>query len=75
MELLKVSVSLIIAVLMLKFQPKSNNERLMFVGLTFVVSYMLVKDLRNKTESTNPNEILNGNIDEFLDAGVINQIK
>ncbi len=37
--------------------------------------YQLVKDLRNKTESTNPNEILNGNIDEFLDAGVINQIK
>ena len=32
---------------MLKFQPNSNNEKLMFIGLTFVVSYMLTKDLRN----------------------------
>ena len=47
MELLKVSISLIVAILMLKFQPENNNERLMFVGLTAVVSYLLTKDLRN----------------------------
>ena len=33
--------------------------------------YQLVKDLRNKTESTNPSDVLNGNIDEFLEAGII----
>ncbi len=33
--------------------------------------YQLVKDLRNKTESTNPSNVLNGNIDEFLEAGII----
>ena len=47
MELLKVSISLIVAILMLKFQPENNNERLMFVGLTMVVSYLLTKDIRN----------------------------
>ncbi len=35
--------------------------------------YQLVKDLRNKTESTNPTDILNGNIDQFIEAGVINK--
>ena len=35
--------------------------------------YQLVKDLRNKIENTNPNEVLNGNIDEFIEAGIINQ--
>ena len=49
MELLKVSISLIIAVLMMKFQPKTNNEKLMFVGLVFVVSFLLTKDIRNST--------------------------
>ena len=47
MELLKVSISLIIAVLMMKFQPKTNNEKLVFVGLVFVVSFLLTKDIRN----------------------------
>ena len=32
--------------------------------------YQLVKDLRNKTESTNPTSILDGNIDEFIEAGI-----
>ncbi len=35
--------------------------------------YQLVKDLRNKTESTNPSDVLNGNIDKFLEAGIINK--
>ena len=29
--------------------------------------YQLVKDLRNKTESTNPISVLNGNIDKFIE--------
>ena len=33
--------------------------------------YQLVKDLRNKVENTNPNEILNGNIDQFIEAGIL----
>ena len=33
--------------------------------------YQLVKDLRNKTENTNPESVLNGNIDEFIEAGII----
>jgi len=30
----------------------------------------LVKDLRNKTESTNPKSILDGNIDQFIEEGI-----
>ena len=33
--------------------------------------YQLVKDLRNKEESTNPDEVLNGNIDKFIEAGLM----
>ncbi len=32
--------------------------------------YRLVKDLRNKVESTNPDDVLNGNIDEFIEGGL-----
>jgi peptide chain release factor 2 len=35
--------------------------------------YQLVKDLRNKVENTNPSDVLNGNIDEFIEAGIINK--
>ena len=32
--------------------------------------YQLVKDLRNKTESTNPSSVLDGNIDLFIEASL-----
>ena len=32
--------------------------------------YQLVKDLRNKIESTNPKSILDGNIDTFIEEGI-----
>ena len=32
--------------------------------------YQLVKDLRNKVESTNPSSVLEGNIDEFIEEGI-----
>jgi peptide chain release factor 2 len=32
--------------------------------------YQLVKDLKNKIESTNPEDVLNGNIDIFIKAGI-----
>ncbi len=32
--------------------------------------YQLVKDLRNKTESSNPSSILDGNIDQFIEEGL-----
>ena len=35
--------------------------------------YQLVKDLRNKTESTNPDEVLNGDLDKFIEAGILNR--
>ncbi len=35
--------------------------------------YQLVKDLRNKIESTNPKDVLDGNIDQFIEAGIINK--
>ena len=35
--------------------------------------YQLVKDLRNKTENTNPDSVLDGNIDSFIEAGVLNK--
>jgi peptide chain release factor 2 len=35
--------------------------------------YQLVKDLRNKEESTNPDEVLNGNIDKFIEAGLMDR--
>ena len=35
--------------------------------------YQLVKDLRNKTESTNPLSVLNGNIDNFIEEGIKNR--
>ena len=35
--------------------------------------YQLVKDLRHKIENTNPSDVLNGNIDQFIEAGIINK--
>ena len=35
--------------------------------------YQLVKDLRNKTENTNPDAVPNGDIDSFIEAGVLNK--
>ena len=35
--------------------------------------YQLVKDLRNKVESTNPLSILDGNIDIFIEEGIKNK--
>ena len=35
--------------------------------------YQLVKDLRNKTESTNPQSVLDGNIDQFIQEGLKNK--
>ena len=35
--------------------------------------YQLVKDLRNKTENTNPDAVLNGDLDSFIEAGVLNK--
>ena len=35
--------------------------------------YQLVKDLRNKVKNTNPSEVLNGNIDSFIEAGILNK--
>ena len=35
--------------------------------------YQLVKDLRNKVENTNPSDVLDGNIDQFIEAGIINK--
>ena len=33
----------------------------------------LIKDLRNKTENTNPSSVLNGNIDQFIEEGIKNK--
>ena len=35
--------------------------------------YQLVKDLRNKIESTNPSSVLDGNIDQFIEEGIKNK--
>ena len=35
--------------------------------------YQLVKDLRYKVENTNPDAVLNGDLDIFIEAGVINK--
>ena len=35
--------------------------------------YQLVKDLRNKTENTNPSSVLDGNIDQFIEEGLKNK--
>ena len=35
--------------------------------------YQLVKDLRNNTENTNPESVLNGNIDQFIEEGIKNK--
>jgi len=35
--------------------------------------YQLVKDLRNKTENTNPSSVLDGNIDQFIEEGIKNK--
>ena len=32
--------------------------------------YRLVKDLRSKIESTNPEEVLNGNLDQFIEGNL-----
>ena len=35
--------------------------------------YQLVKDLRSKTENTNPASVLDGNIDQFIEEGIKNR--
>ncbi len=35
--------------------------------------YQLVKDLRNKIESSNPSSVLDGNIDSFIEEGIKNK--
>jgi peptide chain release factor 2 len=35
--------------------------------------YQLVKDLRNKVENTNPTNVLDGDIDQFIEAGITNK--
>ena len=35
--------------------------------------YQLVKDLRNRTENTNPTSVLDGNIDQFIEEGIKNK--
>ena len=35
--------------------------------------YQLVKDLRNKLENTNPANVLDGNIDQFIEEGIKNR--
>ena len=35
--------------------------------------YQLVKDLRNKIENTNPQSVLDGNIDQFIEEGIKNR--
>ena len=35
--------------------------------------YQLVKDLRNKSENTNPSSVLDGNIDQFIEEGIKNR--
>ena len=32
--------------------------------------YQLVKDLRSKIESTNPDDVLNGNLDQFIEGNL-----
>jgi len=32
--------------------------------------YQLVKDMRSKTESTNPSDVLNGNLDQFIEGNI-----
>ena len=32
--------------------------------------YQLVKDLRTKIESTNPDDVLNGNLDQFIEGSL-----
>ena len=32
--------------------------------------YRLVKDLRNNIENTNPEDVLNGNIDKFIEGAI-----
>ena len=42
-------------------------------SILYPSTYQLVKDLRNKVENTNPTDVLNGNIDEFIEAGIISR--
>ena len=37
-------------------------------------AYQLVKDLRTNVESTNPDNVLDGNIDKFIEAALANRI-
>ena len=44
-----------------------------FGTASFLQPYQMVKDLRNKTENTNPESVLNGNIDQFIEEGLKNK--
>jgi len=49
MEIIKVILSLSISVMLMRFQPKSNNEQMIFVALIFAISFIITKDLRSST--------------------------
>ena len=44
-----------------------------FKDLNSEIPYQLVKELRNKTENTNPLSVLDGNIDQFIEEGIKNR--
>ena len=52
---------------MMKFQPKTNNEKLMFIGLIFVVSFLLTKDIRNSILIVVISYLLNNILKENLE--------
>ena len=55
-------------------KSKELNTKLILMGSSNKIirlqPYQLVKDLRNKIESTNPSSVLNGNIDQFIEGGL-----
>ena len=56
-----------------KFEPKTDIGWGHQIRSYVLQPYQLVKDLRNKIESTNPLSVLDGNIDEFIEAGIKNK--
>ena len=53
---------------MMKFQPKTNNEKLMFIGIVFVVSFLLTKDIRNSILIVVISYLINNILKDNLDS-------
>jgi len=68
MEFTNILISLLISVTMLKFQPKSNKDRAMFIGLVLIVTYLITRNSRTSLLITTISFLLHSILENNMDS-------